>query len=42
MADAKTITDNQVLGQRGIALITEIVLKMGYVFPSHRRLRRRH
>jgi hypothetical protein len=34
MSDAKTIRDNQLLGERGIALITEIVLKMGYVFRA--------
>lgn len=32
MADSKTIRDNQLLAERGIALITEIVLKMGYIF----------
>src|SRR5262249_13718116 len=32
MADAKTIRDNQLLAERGIALITEIVLKMGFIF----------
>src|SRR6266496_4027421 len=34
MADAKTIRENQLLGERGIAFITEIVLKMGYVFRA--------
>src|SRR5437667_12293069 len=34
MADVKTIRENQLLGERGIALITEIVLKMGYIFRA--------
>lgn len=32
MADQKTIRTNQLLAERGIALISELVLKMGYVF----------